>query len=168
MSASHNTTPKIAKYVLYIIIFAILYEFLPGVNMKSFFPDINLTPYKVITGAKSINDNLNNNGSSQNTNNQNTKQIDNKNNDRQTLNSIIESKKYKIKKVVDGDTVDIYEIDNTNTVTRVRLIGINTPETVDPRRPVECYGKEASNYAKSILNNQNVIVEVDRDRKSVV
>ncbi len=41
-------------------------------------------------------------------------------------------------RVVDGDTVVV-----TGGV-RVRLIGINTPESVDPRRPVECFGKEAS------------------------
>ncbi len=41
-------------------------------------------------------------------------------------------------RVVDGDTLVV-----TGGV-RVRLIGINTPESVDPRRPVECFGKEAS------------------------
>ena len=34
---------------------------------------------------------------------------------------------------------------------RVRLIGINTPETVDPRRPVECFGHEASEHTKTLL-----------------
>ncbi|MGH9005019.1 MAG: thermonuclease family protein [Acidimicrobiia bacterium] len=41
-------------------------------------------------------------------------------------------------RIVDGDTLIV-----TGGV-RVRLIGINTPESVDPRRPVECFGKEAS------------------------
>lgn len=41
-------------------------------------------------------------------------------------------------RIVDGDTLVV-----TGGV-RVRLIGINTPESVDPRRPVECFGKEAS------------------------
>src|ERR687892_260057 len=41
-------------------------------------------------------------------------------------------------RVVDGDTLVV-----TGGV-RVRLIGVNTPESVDPRRPVECFGKEAS------------------------
>lgn len=41
-------------------------------------------------------------------------------------------------RIVDGDTLVV-----TGGV-RVRLIGIDTPESVDPRRPVECFGKEAS------------------------
>jgi micrococcal nuclease len=42
---------------------------------------------------------------------------------------------------VDGDTVDVRIGSRTE---RVRLLGINTPETVDPRKPVECYGHQAS------------------------
>ena len=41
------------------------------------------------------------------------------------------------------------------------MIGINTPETVDPRRPVECFGKEASNKAKELLTGQAVILYSD-------
>ena len=47
---------------------------------------------------------------------------------------------YKIVRVIDGDTV-IIEINGRNET--VRLIGINTPETVDHRRSVECFGAEA-------------------------
>ena len=50
--------------------------------------------------------------------------------------------------VVDGDTVDV-RIDGRGE--RVRLIGINTPETKDPRRPVECYGQEASALTTLLL-----------------
>jgi micrococcal nuclease len=50
--------------------------------------------------------------------------------------------------VVDGDTVDV-RIDGR--AERVRLIGINTPETKDPRRPVECYGPEASALTTLLL-----------------
>src|SRR4051794_19966293 len=53
-----------------------------------------------------------------------------------------------IVKVVDGDTVDVSLNGKT---TRVRLIGINTPETVDPRKTIECFGNEASAKAKEIL-----------------
>ncbi len=65
---------------------------------------------------------------------------------------------YKIVKVVDGDTVDV---DVTGKTERVRLIGINTPETVDPRKPVECFGKEASNKAKEVLTGKMVRLEAD-------
>ena len=50
--------------------------------------------------------------------------------------------------VVDGDTVDV-RIDGGTE--RVRLIGINTPETKDPRRLVECYGPEASALTTLLL-----------------
>ena len=65
---------------------------------------------------------------------------------------------FTVVKVVDGDTIDIAQ--NGETI-RVRLIGINTPETVDPRRPVECFGKEASNHAKGLLTGKTVTVETD-------
>jgi micrococcal nuclease len=50
--------------------------------------------------------------------------------------------------VVDGDTIDVTIGGHRE---RVRLIGINTPETVDPRRPVECFGHEASEHTKTLL-----------------
>ena len=65
---------------------------------------------------------------------------------------------FKVTKVVDGDTIDV-EIDGK--VERVRLIGINTPETVDPRKPVECFGREASDRAKKVLGGQSVMLEAD-------
>lgn len=65
---------------------------------------------------------------------------------------------YAILKVVDGDTVDV---SLGGTRTRIRLIGINTPETVDPRRPVQCFGKEASARAKELLSAKKVFIELD-------
>src|SRR5262249_17442418 len=47
--------------------------------------------------------------------------------------------------VVDGDTVDVQFDDGR--VERLRLIGIDTPEVVDPRTPVQCFGREASQHA---------------------
>jgi micrococcal nuclease len=69
-------------------------------------------------------------------------------------------------KVVDGDTLDVRL--NGQTL-RLRLIGINTPESVDPRQPVECFGREASDRAKALLTGQTVFLEsdpsqTDRDR----
>ena len=51
-------------------------------------------------------------------------------------------------KVVDGDTIDV-TIDGTEE--RVRLIGIDTPETKKPDTPVQCFGPEASAYTASLL-----------------
>lgn len=60
--------------------------------------------------------------------------------------------------VVDGDTIDV-EIGGQTY--RVRYIGIDTPETVDPNRPVGCYGAEASDYNKSLVHGQTVGLEKD-------
>jgi micrococcal nuclease len=67
-------------------------------------------------------------------------------------------KKYKVLNVVDGDTIAV-EIDGKKEV--LRLIGMNTPETVDPRKPVECFGIEASKKAKEILSGKMVMLEKD-------
>lgn len=60
-----------------------------------------------------------------------------------------------VSKVVDGDTIDL---EDGRTV---RFIGMDTPETLDPRRPVGCFGKEASNETKSLLTNKVVILQKD-------
>ena len=50
--------------------------------------------------------------------------------------------------VIDGDTVDVRLGDETE---RVRLLGIDTPESVAPDRPVECFGPEASARTGELL-----------------
>lgn len=53
-----------------------------------------------------------------------------------------------VDRVVDGDTI---VAKYHGKLDRVRFIGMDTPETVDPNRPVGCYGKQASDYTKSLL-----------------
>lgn len=65
---------------------------------------------------------------------------------------------YSVIKVIDGDTIDI-NIDGKTQ--RIRVIGINTPEVVDPRKPVECFGKQASEKAKQLLEGKKVRLEKD-------
>jgi micrococcal nuclease len=60
---------------------------------------------------------------------------------------------------VDGDTV---VLDGNE---KVRLIGVNTPESVDPRRPVQWFGKEAAAYARSLLQGRRVRLEHDVEGK---
>jgi micrococcal nuclease len=43
----------------------------------------------------------------------------------------------------------------------MRLIGINAPESVDPRRPVQCFGREASAEMKRLVGGQAVSLETD-------
>jgi len=70
-------------------------------------------------------------------------------------------------KVVDGDTIAV-SINGKNEV--VRVIGIDTPEVVDPRKTVECFGKEASEMARSTLSNDKIVLlesdptQGDRDK----
>lgn len=63
-----------------------------------------------------------------------------------------------ITKVIDGDTIQatVYGKDET-----IRLIGVDTPETVHPSKPVQTYGKEASDYTKSQLSGKTVWLEKD-------
>src|SRR5580692_3803357 len=55
---------------------------------------------------------------------------------------------YPVDHVVDGDTL---VADVAGHYITLRLIGMDTPETVDPRKPVECYGPQASAEAKRIF-----------------
>jgi len=53
--------------------------------------------------------------------------------------------------VIDGDTIDVI-LDGETDKMRIRFLGINTPETVDPRKPVQCFGKEASARMHALLD----------------
>ena len=63
-----------------------------------------------------------------------------------------------VTRVIDGDTL---VVDGVGTV---RLIGVDTPETVDPRRPVQYFGREASDFTRQLATGKPVRLEFDRDR----
>lgn len=66
---------------------------------------------------------------------------------------------YGIVRVVDGDTV-VVDIDGANT--KVRLLGIDTPESVHPNKKRNTQeGKQASDWAKKLLAGKNVYLEYD-------
>ncbi|MDD4333263.1 MAG: thermonuclease family protein [Patescibacteria group bacterium] len=65
---------------------------------------------------------------------------------------------YPVSSIVDGDTIKV-DINGKNET--IRLIGIDTPEVVDPRKPVQCFGQEASNKAKELLGGKKVRIEKD-------
>jgi len=69
-----------------------------------------------------------------------------------------------VARVVDGDTVDV---DLDGQTVRVRLIGIDTPEIVDPRKPIECFGRAASAQAHELLDGQTVFLEDDPSQDSI-
>ena len=61
----------------------------------------------------------------------------------------------KVTRIIDGDTIEIVGGE------RVRYIGIDTPETVDPRKPVQCFGVEASKKNQELIEGQMVRLEKD-------
>ncbi|MFZ5365730.1 MAG: thermonuclease family protein [Patescibacteria group bacterium] len=65
------------------------------------------------------------------------------------------SETFKVTRVIDGDTIEIEGGE------RVRYLGIDTPETVDPRKPVQCFGVEASRKNKELVEGKNVRLEKD-------
>jgi len=60
---------------------------------------------------------------------------------------------YPVVRIIDGDTVKIDVFGATRTI---RLAGVDTPETVHPRKPVEQYGPEASRFLKNLLLGESV------------
>jgi micrococcal nuclease len=67
---------------------------------------------------------------------------------------------------VDGDTIRVRIPDppaGLGAVETIRLIGVDTPETVHPSRPVEAFGREASDFTKARLLNQPVYLAFDWD-----
>jgi len=71
-----------------------------------------------------------------------------------------------VERVVDGDTIIVNVPENNLGLTqreRVRLIGVDTPETVHPTRGAEPYGIEASDFAKEVLERQHVFLDFDRE-----
>lgn len=68
-----------------------------------------------------------------------------------------------------GDTLPVVEIYDGDTIAvllhgqreKIRLIGVDTPETKDPRRPVQCFGREAAAWTKQTLRGHTVRIETD-------
>ncbi|PLX26683.1 hypothetical protein C0583_06650 [Candidatus Parcubacteria bacterium] len=71
---------------------------------------------------------------------------------------VIENRMYYVDYVVDGDTFLVYE---NGKKTSVRVIGMDTPEVMSSYRAEECFGEEASEYAKTILEGTYVELEFD-------
>src|SRR5688572_18099377 len=67
----------------------------------------------------------------------------------------------KVLRVIDGDTI---EIEQDGKPVKVRLIGVDTPETVHPSKPVEEYGREASKFTTNLLKGESVFLEFDKDK----
>ena len=68
---------------------------------------------------------------------------------------------YPVTRIIDGDTV---EIRYGGKLTSVALIGVDTPETVHPQKPVEPYGKEATTFIRNLLLGESVYLRFDGDK----
>ncbi len=69
-------------------------------------------------------------------------------------------------RAVDGDTLAVTMSDGKEE--RVRFIGINAPESVDPKKAVECYGKEASVKMRALLDGKDVtLIPEEKDDRDV-
>jgi micrococcal nuclease len=71
---------------------------------------------------------------------------------------------YRVVRVLDGDTVIVERGAYRDTI---RLLGVDTPETHHPTKPVQCYGPEASAYTTSRLEGRLVRLEDDVERHDI-
>jgi micrococcal nuclease len=74
------------------------------------------------------------------------------------------SEQGRVIRVVDGDTI---EVSIGGRVDDVRYIGIDTPETVKPGEPVQCYGPQASGRNHELVEGRDVRLEFDRELRDV-
>lgn len=82
-------------------------------------------------------------------NEQNPPSEEKKRNDNRNDNSV------KVSRVIDGDTIEVEGGE------KIRYIGIDTPETVDPRKPVQCFGVESFNKNKELVEGKEIRLEKD-------
>ena len=66
-----------------------------------------------------------------------------------------------VTRIIDGDTI---EIRYNGKSRKVALIGVNTPETVHPEKPIEAFGKEATAFIKNLLKGESVYLRFDSNR----
>ena len=69
-----------------------------------------------------------------------------------------------VTRAVDGDTIDVRIGTHTDIV---RLLGVDTPETHHPTKPVGCFGPEASAFTSRRLFGQAVTLEDDVERRDI-
>jgi micrococcal nuclease len=68
-----------------------------------------------------------------------------------------------VRRVIDGDTIEVNP--PLSWTEDVRLLGVDTPETVDPGEPVEPYGPEASAFTKQQLEGERVTLIFDQEKR---
>lgn len=76
------------------------------------------------------------------------------------------NQKFDVINIVDGDTLDIDIPDGDKNFTRIRLIGVDTPETKHPRMPVQYFGPEATTYVEQLAGSQEITIVLDTTKPS--
>lgn len=71
---------------------------------------------------------------------------------------------FRVVYIVDGDTLDIDAPDSDRGTTRIRLWGVDTPETRNPRKSVQHFGPEASAYTRHQCQGQRVRLSLVRGK----
>ena len=70
-------------------------------------------------------------------------------------------KQFQVQRVIDGDTIDLDVPDAEQSYTRVRLWGVDTPETKAPGKPVAYFGPEATAFTEKLVAGQTVTIELE-------
>ena len=70
-------------------------------------------------------------------------------------------KTFPVAAVIDGDTIDLAISDHKYPTTRIRLLGVDTPETKNPNTGIMYYGPQASAFTAKLCENQQVMVLLD-------
>jgi len=69
-----------------------------------------------------------------------------------------------VSRVIDGDTIEVRVAGRTD---EVRYIGIDTPETVKPGTPVQCFGHRASDLNHDLVEGRRVRLDFDAERRDI-
>ncbi len=69
----------------------------------------------------------------------------------------------RVERIVDGDTVKV-RVPSRSRVLTVRYIGVDTPESVKPGEPVQCYAKQASDFNDRLVTGRRVRLRIGRER----
>lgn len=75
-----------------------------------------------------------------------------------TITPNIQPGLYRVASFHDGDTI---QVDMNGSLETIRFIGVDTPETQDPRTSVQCFGRVASEFTKSLIGSNDVRLEAD-------
>ncbi len=74
------------------------------------------------------------------------------------------NRRFKVVRVIDGDTLDVDHPDGKYRTTRIRLWGVDTPETVKPNTPIQHFGPEATRYVRQAADGETVTLRLYRPR----